>query len=145
MQTTPAILHRRVEPLPWHARPAALAWRRECALAGVFILLLAAALLGPSVAQSAHYHAFADQRSWGGLPHAMDVISNLPFALWGMVGIWALLRAVRERAVSAAAVASAMPARVLTARIAARPSTPANASTMPPRSQARPASPGCRW
>lgn len=107
MQTTPSILHRRVEPLPWHARPAALVWRRECALAGVFILLLAAALLGPSVAQSAHYHAFADQRSWGGLPHAMDVISNLPFALWGMVGIWALLRAVRERAVSAAAAATA--------------------------------------
>ena len=104
---TPYILHRRVEPIPWHARPAALALRRECALAAVFILLLAAALLGPSVAQSAHYHAFADQRSWGGLPHAMDVISNLPFALWGMVGIWALLGAVRERAVSAAAAAMA--------------------------------------
>jgi len=106
MQTTPT-LHRRVEPLPWHARPAALAWRRECVLALVFFLLLAAALIGPSVAQPVHYHDFADQRSWGWLPHAMDVISNLPFALWGMVGIWALLRAVREQAVSAAAAAMA--------------------------------------
>ena len=107
MQTTPSILHRRVEPLPWHARPAALARRRECVLALVFFLMLAAALLGPSLAQPVHYHDFADQRSWGWLPHAMDVISNLPFALWGMVGIWALLRAVREQAVSAAAAAMA--------------------------------------
>ena len=107
MQTTPSILHRRVEPLPWHTRPAALAWRRECALAGVFLVLLAAALLGRSVAQPAHYHDFADQRSWGWLPHAMDVLSNLPFALWGMVGIWALLRAVRVQVVSAPAAAMA--------------------------------------
>jgi hypothetical protein len=84
-----------------------LSWRRECALTGVFLLLLAAALLGPSVAQPLHYHDFADQRSWGWLPHAMDVLSNLPFALWGMAGVWALLRAVRERAVSAAAAAMA--------------------------------------
>jgi hypothetical protein len=102
MPSTPSILHRRVQPLPWHARPAALVRRRECALAGVFLVLLAAALLGPSVAQPSHYHDFADQRSWGWLPHAMDVVSNLPFALWGMVGGWALLRAVRARAVDAA-------------------------------------------
>src|SRR6187402_870298 len=107
MQTTPITQHRRVEPLPWHARPAALVRRRECGLVAVFLLLLAAALLGPSVAQPSHYHDFADQRSWGGLPHAMDVISNLPFALWGMVGVWALLRAVRVRAVSGAAAAMA--------------------------------------
>jgi hypothetical protein len=106
MQTTP-ILHRRVEPLPWHARPAVLVWRRECALLGVLLLLLVVALIGPSVAQPSHYHEFADQRSWGWLPHAMDVISNLPFALWGMVGVWALLRAVRERAVNGAAAAMA--------------------------------------
>jgi hypothetical protein len=107
MQTTPPLLHRRVEPLPWHARPAALVWRRECLLAGVFLFLLAAALFGPSVAQPAHYHDFADQRSWGWLPHAMDVLSNLPFALWGMVGGWALMRAVRACAVDAATAAMA--------------------------------------
>lgn len=107
MPSTPPILHRRVEPLPWHARPATLVWRRECALTGVFLLLLAAALLGPSVAQPSHYHDFADQRNWGWLPHAMDVLSNLPFALWGMVGGWALLRAVRVRAVDAGAAVMA--------------------------------------
>jgi hypothetical protein len=110
MQTTPTsstASHRRVEPLPWHARPGSLARRRECALAGVLLLLLAAALLGPSVAQPSHYHDFADQRSWSWLPHAMDVISNLPFALWGMAGLWALLRALRTRVVSGAAAAMA--------------------------------------
>src|SRR5215207_1848538 len=107
MQTTSSILHRKVEPLPWHARPAALAWRRECALAGVLLLLLAASLLGPALAQSAHYHDFADQRSWGWLPHAMEVLSNLPFALWGAVGLWALLHAWQAKAVSAGAAAMA--------------------------------------
>lgn len=107
MPSIPPVLHRRVEPLPWHARPAALVWRRECLLAGLFLVLLAAALIGPSVAQPSHYHDFADQRSWGWLPHAMDVVSNLPFALWGMVGGWALLRAVRVRAVDAATAAMA--------------------------------------
>jgi hypothetical protein len=37
----------------------------------------------------------------------MDVLSNLPFAIWGTVGVWVLLRAVRDRAVSAAAAAMA--------------------------------------
>jgi hypothetical protein len=106
MQTTPT-LHRRVEPLPWHARLNALVWCRECVLVGVWLLLLAVALLGPSVAQPLHYHDFADQRGWGWLPHAMDVISNLPFALWGIVGLWALLRALRARAVSAGPAAMA--------------------------------------
>jgi hypothetical protein len=107
MQTTPPTFHRRLQPLSRYGRPDVLVRRRESALAGVLLLLLAAALLGPSVAQPAHYHDFADQRSWGWLPHAMDVISNLPFALWGMAGIWALLRAFRARAVSAAAAAMA--------------------------------------
>ena len=37
---------------------------------------------------SAHQHDFADQRGWHGLPCALDVLSNLPFAVagaWGLV------------------------------------------------------------
>ena len=55
--------------------------------------LLASALLllhGP-VAQLPHYHEFADQSTWLGIPHAGDVLSNLLFALvalWGMVRLW---------------------------------------------------------
>jgi hypothetical protein len=43
---------------------------------------------GP-IAQWADYHAFADQRSWLGLPNAANVLSNLPFL---GVGAWALWR-----------------------------------------------------
>lgn len=101
--------HRRVVPPPsWFAQMKVSGWkapacRRECALAGVLLAMLAAALLGPSVAQPLHYHDFADQRAWGWLPHAMDVLSNLPFMLWGLAGAWALVRAVKARALSAAA------------------------------------------
>lgn len=62
------------------------------------VLLLAAAALGllaafgPPLAQAGHYHAFADQRAWLGLPNALDVLSNLPFALFGAAGLWVLGR-----------------------------------------------------
>ena len=45
--------------------------------------LMAAALLGPAITQPAGYHDFADQRVLWGLPFAMDVLSNLPFAIAG--------------------------------------------------------------
>lgn len=53
-------------------------------------LALAAACFGPPVAQYAHYHAFADQRAMWGLPCALDVLSNLPFAVMGGWGLWCL-------------------------------------------------------
>lgn len=49
--------------------------------------LAATALCGPSVVQPESYHAFADQRELFGMPHAMDVISNLPFLLLGLLGL----------------------------------------------------------
>jgi hypothetical protein len=45
-------------------------------------------LHGP-IAQWSDYHAFADTRSWLGIPNAANVLSNLPFFL---VGAWALWR-----------------------------------------------------
>ena len=54
------------------------------------VLGLLAAVFGPSVAQPAHYHAFADQRMLLGLPLAMDVLSNLPFAIAAVWGLLAL-------------------------------------------------------
>jgi hypothetical protein len=68
-------------------RADAVTRRAEVALAvGVVLLALLAALL-PVTQVPASYHDFADQRSWLGLPHAMDVLSNLPF---GLVGVWGL-------------------------------------------------------
>ncbi len=50
------------------------------------------ACFGPAVAQQARYHDFADQRTWWGLPYAMDVLSNLPFAVGGVWGLLAVCR-----------------------------------------------------
>ena len=61
----------------------------ETRLLAALLLAIAAACFGPSVAQFDHYHAFADQRHLLGLPCALDVLSNLPFALFGG---WGLLR-----------------------------------------------------
>jgi hypothetical protein len=58
---------------------------------------VAMALYGP-IAQLPHYHEFADTRTWHGVPHAADVLSNLPFAL---VAAWAAARAMRPGARSA--------------------------------------------
>lgn len=61
-----------------------------------FVLLVslwgavALAGLGPALPQSAHYHAFADQRDWHGLPYAMDLLTNLPFVVGGIWGLWVL-------------------------------------------------------
>lgn len=56
----------------------------------IVTLTMAAALVahGP-IAQFAHYHEFADQSVWMGVPHAGDVLSNLAFAA---VAVWGLLR-----------------------------------------------------
>jgi hypothetical protein len=67
----------------------------ELPLLGAVLALLAVALVAPAVAQSAHHHHFADQRAWGWLPFAADVLSNLPFLLWGGLGLTLLARQAR--------------------------------------------------
>lgn len=71
----------------WNALPRSAKHVRELKLLAVLALLLLAALLGPAVAQPADYHHFADDRVLWNVPFAMDVLSNLPFALWGAVGL----------------------------------------------------------
>ncbi len=56
-------------------------------------LLLLAALLGPGLPQPQDFHGFADQRAWGPLPHALDVLSNLGFAWAAVAGARLLLGA----------------------------------------------------
>jgi len=63
----------------------------ERGLLVALVLAIATACFGPSVAQFEHYHAFADQRHLLGLPCALDVLSNLPFALLGGWGLLHLL------------------------------------------------------
>lgn len=62
---------------------------------GVVLALLALPLLAwllPALPLPAHYHAFADQRALWGLPHAMDVLSNLAYAGMAACGAWLLRR-----------------------------------------------------
>ncbi len=59
----------------------------ETGLLAAVALAIALACLGPATHQYAHYHAFADQRVLWGVPYAMDVLSNLPFALMGAWGL----------------------------------------------------------
>ena len=62
--------------------------RAEWALYASYAALLLLACAGPMVPQAVHYHDFADQRAWGGLHNAMDVLSNLPFLVIGLLGCW---------------------------------------------------------
>ena len=60
---------------------------REVLMLAAIAALFAVALFGPAVMQPAHQHAFADGRAWGSIPNALDVLSNLAFAAWGMAGL----------------------------------------------------------
>ena len=70
-------------------RPVA---RAEMGLLLGLVALLVLAVFGPALPASAHQHGFADQRTLWGIPCAMDVLSNLPFAIAGVWGLWALRR-----------------------------------------------------
>lgn len=63
----------------------------ECGLLAAFIVLTLVALLSPALHEPTRM-AFADDRAWGPLPNAMDVLSNAPFAL---LGLWGLVRLQR--------------------------------------------------
>lgn len=79
------------------ARTDVTAARRACSAGATrteAVLLIALALATwlalwlPATALPVGYHDFADQRAWLGIPHAMDVLSSLPFAA---LGAWGLL------------------------------------------------------
>lgn len=56
---------------------AAVRWR----LLGMTLAVMLVALVAPRVATSPGFHRYADDRVWWGVPHAGDVLSNLPFVL----------------------------------------------------------------
>lgn len=66
--------------------------RLEIGLLLAFAGALLWAVFGPAVPQHAHYHDFADARVWLGVPCALDVLSNLPFAVGGLWGLATLQR-----------------------------------------------------
>lgn len=86
--------------------------RREGVLLATVLLLLLVAVAAPAVpAQALALGAFADQRHWHGVANAMDVLSNLPFAVFGLWGLWQLRRF--DAAASATTAAAEPPGSAL--------------------------------
>jgi hypothetical protein len=59
-------------------------------LLGVVLIAAAFLIFVPRIAQSQDYHLFADTRRVFGIPNFWNVVSNLPFALVGLLGLWKL-------------------------------------------------------
>lgn len=49
-----------------------------------FVVLM---IVTPAIPQSQDYHNFADQRTFFGIPNALNVISNFPFLIIGFIGL----------------------------------------------------------
>lgn len=60
-------------------------------LVGVAILISVAFLFVSPIRQDPQYHHFADQRTLLGVPNFWNVISNLPFAVCGFMGLFLLV------------------------------------------------------
>jgi hypothetical protein len=66
--------------------------QRVAVLIGLLLLGLAGLLLVDPIPQDPAYHQFADTRSWLGIPNFFNVVSNLGFALVGVLGLVTLIR-----------------------------------------------------
>jgi hypothetical protein len=60
---------------------------------GAAALLAIAFVSVPPILQDPAYHAFADGRTFLGVPNFWNVTSNVPFLLAALYGVWMLLRA----------------------------------------------------
>jgi hypothetical protein len=69
--------------------------KTETLLLAACAALVAIALFGPALPGPAQPHGFADARTLLGMPFALDVLSNLPFALAGLAGLAMLWQAPR--------------------------------------------------
>jgi hypothetical protein len=69
------------------------AFRVRLALIGVLgLAALVSLAVVPPYPQDPAYHNFADQRPLLGIPHCLNVLSNAPFVLFGLMGVAWLLR-----------------------------------------------------
>ena len=63
---------------------------RRAGLTILFLILLAVSVaffFVPRIPQPLSYHDFADRRSWLEIPNFANVVSNLPFAIFGLMGL----------------------------------------------------------
>jgi len=80
--------------LPQPLAKARRYWR-HAVLAAVPLVLLARIMASAPIAQDQAYHEFADQRRLLGVPHLLDVVSNLPFLFVGAAGMLLCLSPLR--------------------------------------------------
>ena len=80
-----------------------MSWRPALLFTVTLAVLIAATFVDP-VPQDPNYFLFADQRRILGIPHFMDVMSNLPFLVIGIVG-WRLIQTHPETTTPATALA----------------------------------------
>lgn len=59
-------------------------------IAALIIIIIAVMIWVDPIAQDLNYHKFADQLTFSGIPHFWNVMSNVPFLLVGVLGIWSL-------------------------------------------------------
>jgi hypothetical protein len=69
-------------------------WQSALLLAVSLGVIIAVAMADP-VPQDPLYHVFADQRSMAGVPNFLNVMSNLPFLLFGIMG-WRIIATNEE-------------------------------------------------
>src|SRR5450631_3524068 len=98
----PYTITSRMDPVARSSEPRA--WKR--ALIGTIVLgsLAVFCFLRP-IPQPPEYHRFADQRPFLGIPHFLDVASNLPFLVAGLFGLYNALTKQGARLVDPAAQA----------------------------------------
>jgi hypothetical protein len=70
-------------------------WMVLAALALFAVVLL---FSRPPISQDPNFHHFADTRTWMGLPNAADVLSNIPFLVIGVLGLFLVWKRRRDRA-----------------------------------------------
>jgi hypothetical protein len=74
-------------------KSSSVAWSvRLLVVAGLGVVAGVVLFNGPSIRQDVAYHQFADQRPWLGVPHFANVVSNLPFLVVGILGLWVLAK-----------------------------------------------------
>jgi len=66
-------------------------WRGRL-LGSVILMAIAITLLIPPIPQDESYHRFADARTIAGIPNFWNVISNFPFLLFGVYGLFSTPR-----------------------------------------------------
>ena len=77
--------------LLWRETPASFRLRVLIVIAPGVIGLLVLLCLSPVVLNPA-YHAFSDSRTFLGIPHFFNVVTNLAFILVGLLGLGFLSR-----------------------------------------------------